>query len=513
MGSSPSKKAESPEPQRTESWSTLKGFVASQATANDEPEVISDNTIVKDKKIQRVKTWMKFPEREPKESLHLDHHLNQSIHRSKTQALITPTGIMEGENLILYCTRCYIFFNAEENPVMPLKYKLEQHKSKSGLQNNPSPKNASSKLIVVSEASSQSPVKSRPSKLKLTRQVSMPGHVSHSPSSVKKPQLQRQLSQSMQLVPAARDSERLHMRTDASNNLRKEPTDQEIRRQIQRWKTEFALEKSLPPIKEPPKALQPKRGKTFYELRKAMTNRENVSLEQKSYVIQPILPSSEKETETQVNVPATTKLVATSKNKKESETIEHKSIKVYGNEQSFEYAISRDLPPGFSISSSVSELGKECKSVVEGIKVKDTEAQFRKEIQELLELWKTSGFLKNIEDYVLTYPANKTNSPAEISRHITSPSASYLLSVSEVKVHVLVAKAYAIYCWIGHNINSNVTLDEESFHGDFKPTSSDYSNLFVKIAHHANLEAEVINGDVRMLSNMPISHSWNAVSI
>lgn len=89
MGQSSSKrnsKEKTPELPKTESWSTLKGFVAAETAADESSNVISDNMVVNDRKIERVKTWMKFPERQPKSSFDLDVHLNQSIHRSQTLA-------------------------------------------------------------------------------------------------------------------------------------------------------------------------------------------------------------------------------------------------------------------------------------------------------------------------------------------------------------------------------------------------------------------------------------------
>ena len=87
---------------KTESWSTLKGFVAAETSAEKSPKVISDNMVLNDGKIERVKTWMNFPERQPKSSFNLDVHLNQSIHHSQTLANLAGdtqqlSGIDEGE--------------------------------------------------------------------------------------------------------------------------------------------------------------------------------------------------------------------------------------------------------------------------------------------------------------------------------------------------------------------------------------------------------------------------------
>lgn len=71
-----------PEVPRSESWSTLDGFVASESGKNRQ-ETIAVNTIVKDEEIQQVKTLMKFPERKPQSTLNLDVHLNRKRTRMK----------------------------------------------------------------------------------------------------------------------------------------------------------------------------------------------------------------------------------------------------------------------------------------------------------------------------------------------------------------------------------------------------------------------------------------------
>ena len=82
--SKPSSNQVSPDLSSTESLSTLKGFVAAESSVDRNSEVIADSTVVNDRKVERVKTWMKFPDRQPKSSFELDVHLNQSIHRGKT---------------------------------------------------------------------------------------------------------------------------------------------------------------------------------------------------------------------------------------------------------------------------------------------------------------------------------------------------------------------------------------------------------------------------------------------
>ena len=86
-----------PEVPKSESWSTLDGFVASESGRNRQ-EVIAVNTIVKDEEIQQVKTFMKFPERKPQSTLNLDAHLNQSLNRKRTRINIHDNFPEESAN-------------------------------------------------------------------------------------------------------------------------------------------------------------------------------------------------------------------------------------------------------------------------------------------------------------------------------------------------------------------------------------------------------------------------------
>jgi hypothetical protein len=79
MGSSPSKGGSNkiePMLSKSESWSTLDGFIASESRTRS-PEAIAISTTVNDEEIKQVKTWMNFPERKPQSTLDLNCHLHQ----------------------------------------------------------------------------------------------------------------------------------------------------------------------------------------------------------------------------------------------------------------------------------------------------------------------------------------------------------------------------------------------------------------------------------------------------
>ena len=482
---------------------------------------------------------------------------------------------------------------------MPLKYKMQKHMSKSQIEMSRQPSRAMvaahsqqvtrqpSKVMAPSQRVTRQPsrVKVAPASQQVSRQPTRlmvepkppapvpevtvmdtqgqfesPQQQSMIEGAKNRPSqllLERKMTQARHLDNPTNDPERLQLSIDASSNLRQEPSDQEIRKQIQRWKTQYALEKNLgpPQVPQPPKRpLQPKHAKSFYELRKAMVNREDVSIEQSSYVIGSLPPtfdnnhkkkdrdldSPSKQSDLESSAASTPlqdsktptpvaekkklgtqqlqkKVIDTAPKKEDLDTAQpQENCKVYDGEQKFEVTIDKEPSPGFNILTEVSESDKKCKTLVDAMTKKENEVSVRKEITELLMLWKTSGFLQSIEEYVLRYPAKKSNSVSEIAQNIAAANASYLSSISGASTHVEIAKAYAIYCWIANNVDSCVSLAGEYEEANFSTTSDDYSELYMKIALQANLSVEVIKGQVRTWANMTdvflTPHSWNAVS-
>ena len=385
------------------------------------------------------------------------------------------------------------------------------------------------------------------------KQKSRMGHemLKHAPSFVgahPTSQLERQMTRSKNQVQIVQplysdDTERLDFQVDASSNITHEPTDKQIRRQIQRWKTEYALSRT----EEAPqyvhtKTLRPKHTKSFYDLRKAMVNRETVSLvnEQSTICIKPKSKDTSKEAvdeglglETSVQeernlVGYSTKKLVRNESVKRIVNREEE-LKEYTKKSTFEFAISKEYPPGFNVASDSTEQKKECKNSVKKLNVREHELDFRNEIDEVLNLWKTGGFLKSIEAFVLSVPSTSNNSVSEIAQLIASPNSNYLVSLTNKHVCAQLARAYAIYCWIANNPTFNFTSDsilsyEKQYGFPLDDNEAEqsaafkYCKLFVELALHANLEAEVVNGKVRTWKKLtdydddPTPHSWNVVS-
>lgn len=319
-----------------------------------------------------------------------------------------------------------------------------------------------------------------------------------------------------QVTKYIRGDEKLDMEIDSLNNLRKEPTDMQIKKQLQRWKTELAMEKKNQTIKMRLGVV--KRSDSFFDVRRAMVNRENIMIEHK-YTIQskiPQIPEEDEKTPT-TNTPAPTIAGA-------------QETKSYENEENLEYLISREQAPGFDLVIEETEAEKQCKTFVENIQGNVNKASCVDEISKLLQSWKTSSFLKTIEQYILNLPLETVTSVVDLANSLAPPDAAYLQPLTENPVHVQVAKSYAIYYWIA----ANITFDAELWANylqikDLEPSASDilaehkaicfdYSLLFLQLALLSNLEAVVVNGNVRLWRDyngdvVTQPHSWNVVSL
>lgn len=114
MGSSSSKGASNkiePVLSKSESWSTLDGFVTTESGINKR-ETLAVSTTVNDKEIKQVKTWMDFPERKPKSTLNLDVHLSHLQHK-KSQANFAgnstnsePSRLFHSKGSVAYYMAC-----------------------------------------------------------------------------------------------------------------------------------------------------------------------------------------------------------------------------------------------------------------------------------------------------------------------------------------------------------------------------------------------------------------------
>ena len=260
-----------------------------------------------------------------------------------------------------------------------------------------------------------------------------------------------------------------------------------------------------------------KKGRSFFDLRKAMVNREKVSLELRKSYIQ--LPSPQPMNENQAGAHCHSLVY-----KRERE------IKVYSNVAKFEAIIDKDLPPGFDIFTEISATEKKSKNIMEGIKVRSNELRCREEIDALMQLWKTNGFLSNIEKKVSEIPPGKATTIVELSHQLTASDAVYLRDISNNPIHIQIAKAYAVYYWTA----SNITFDSVSWTSylqgadlplgrdvlvERKAVCHEYSQFFKQLCLDAKLDAEIIDGEVRTWQELTGGndrtlsvHSWNVVS-
>lgn len=333
------------------------------------------------------------------------------------------------------------------------------------------------------------------------------------------------------LVPPV---QRLDIQTDASNNLCFEPTDKDIKKQLLQWKSEYDLKAGRQQQNMPKTRDKPKHNQAFYDLRKALVNRERVEVQQSSLIIEKIktqedsvvasrkkLPTTSKSTAKPIvspSVPQSGKTDAPIKFTKETPTNESKpetppgpKTKIYVEEPDFEMIINSEPHHGFTTFLETTGTETFCKSIVEELKVKESEKL--NEIGKLLDKWSLDGFLKKIDDHVSKCSLDCA-STKEIVDNIASPDAYNLFLILENDLHVQLAKAYAIYCYVAFNSKRN----DHDFNDDYGlldedcVPSLDHAALFQDLAKAADLEVEIIHGEIRDWTTQKKAHTWNMVS-
>ena len=200
--------------------------------------------------------------------------------------------------------------------------------------------------------------------------------------------------------------------------------------------------------------------------------------------------------------------------------------------------INPSVPPNFYSSHHESEVEIHCRSTITRLKPRNSEATVRDEVQQLLAQWKESGQLLVIEYHALSIPPSQTSSIQQLSDALVVPHAKYISQLKGNQLHLEVAKAYAIYCWITTNIKYDTLAFQAYLNGeksskadpelvlrDRKAICSGYSNLYKALAVQIRLQATVIQGHTKnwwIFSGVPDtqfapsrhnSHFWNAVSV
>ena len=190
--------------------------------------------------------------------------------------------------------------------------------------------------------------------------------------------------------------------------------------------------------------------------------------------------------------------------------------------------INPSVPPNFFPSHHESEIEIQCRNTATQLKPRNSEATVRDEVQQLLAQWKESGQFSAIENHVLSIPSSQISSIQQLSDALVVPHAKYIRQLKGNQLHLEVAKAYAIYCWI----TTNITYDEkfskiepELVLQDRKSVCSGYSHLYREVAVQIGLQVTAVHGNAkewRIFSDIPDaqfvpsiqnSHCWNAVSV
>lgn len=166
-----------------------------------------------------------------------------------------------------------------------------------------------------------------------------------------------------------------------------------------------------------------------------------------------------------------------------------------------------------------------CSKVVQKLKP-NVPASSNQSVKDLLNSWEKSGFLKGINNLVLSLPVSDVTTIGELAHSLTARSVKHSQDLKD-KVLIDVVKAYSIYFWIINNISFDTdhwrcgkspqkTLETQ------KGVSSDYSSLFSALCGEVELQADSIKGNLRRWRSVTGKdfqpdednhHTWNSVSI
>ena len=196
------------------------------------------------------------------------------------------------------------------------------------------------------------------------------------------------------------------------------------------------------------------------------------------------------------------------------------------------------IPDYFHPSCQKKDVEVQCQNIATMLLPKRSEVPFREDIQQLLIQWDMSRQLAEIENHALSIPASQTSTIEVLANGLTAAHAKYVRNLGGNQLHLLIAKAYAIYYWVANNIRYSVetwqdylsgantqNTDAETVLQERTSVCTGYANLYQALAIAAGLEAKVIHGNVKLWRHLsqegPDSvfepsrtnaHFWNAVS-
>ena len=162
----------------------------------------------------------------------------------------------------------------------------------------------------------------------------------------------------------------------------------------------------------------------------------------------------------------------------------------------------------FAQDPQANEKELECRATVAKLAPTSSDACARIEMEKLLRQWKDFGFLSRIESHALGIPPSQTT-VAQLAESLVNSDANYIKTVKDSALQLQVAKAYCIYVWIANNISYDVDRWKEGENGSASNTDAEevlecrktvcagYSNLFKALGHISGLEVGLIHGHVK----------------
>ena len=195
----------------------------------------------------------------------------------------------------------------------------------------------------------------------------------------------------------------------------------------------------------------------------------------------------------------------------------------------------------FPLPASNSSLEEVCSTIFRKIAPKGKDEQCRHRTETLLQQWRKSNVLSEIESHVLAVNAIQCTAVQELANALTNPAAKYIKSISNSDPFYLeVATAYAVFFWVANNIkysqstwmsflknpeNVKSSITPDSVLKSRKSISIGYVKLFCGIATAAGLKAHIVSGTIKAPRsqspeeigddcnpNKLSEHHWNAVS-
>lgn len=200
-------------------------------------------------------------------------------------------------------------------------------------------------------------------------------------------------------------------------------------------------------------------------------------------------------------------------------------------------AISSVYLDSGQLSADLDSVETACKNVMEKIECNDD--KMRECVKSLLVNWEKCNLLEEIKCHARSTSKELSRQIHALASYLTRKDTNYYMKINDsIPGHYSLAKAFAIYFWIGMNISFDNELWKEYITNpskeDFNIQSWDvlsagktfslgYSSLFREMATHAGIETVMIEGtlcqvpnpalpDNVMRTSAAIRHTWNAVS-